>query len=207
MKYLYSITCVANGKMYVGLTNNFKKRIYSHLIALRNNSHANYIIQEDYNLYGEKCFSFDLISEYGLGRDGDTAERYFISVLGINSENGNYNIDKYGNWESAKGNIKRSGYLNPFYGRTHSQETIIKIAKSKKGCVGARLGMPVSNGSRIKMSTSAKERGVDHLKKRIIDNNGVIYNSIKEYCVFNNLNYSNIKYYLQSGKNIGYTFL
>jgi group I intron endonuclease len=56
--YIYLIKCSANGRLYVGRSAKPEQRWQSHLYALRKGRHEVYLMQNDFNTYGEKCFSF-----------------------------------------------------------------------------------------------------------------------------------------------------
>jgi len=53
---IYLITNTVNGKIYVGRSNNLRKRIYHHIGKLRANKHDNHYLQFSFNKYGENNF-------------------------------------------------------------------------------------------------------------------------------------------------------
>jgi len=55
---VYTITCSANKKVYVGSAVDFKTRKQIHLAHLRSNRHGNVLLQRAFNLYGEATFQF-----------------------------------------------------------------------------------------------------------------------------------------------------
>lgn len=56
---VYEITCLGNGKRYIGSTRkSFQRRMTSHVILLRKNKHHNRNMQNSWNKYGERSFSF-----------------------------------------------------------------------------------------------------------------------------------------------------
>ena len=67
--YIYCIECAVNHKMYIGRTRKPSERAKSHVWALRSNRHKNEIMQNDFNKYGEKEFTFKIIetSEHESG--------------------------------------------------------------------------------------------------------------------------------------------
>lgn len=64
---IYAIRCIHNGKVYIGRTQNIKRRLREHLLELTNNkgkySPKEKHFQEDFDEYGEKGFEVYLIEE------------------------------------------------------------------------------------------------------------------------------------------------
>jgi group I intron endonuclease len=50
---IYGISCKIDGKIYIGQSNNIKKRWSDHQSKLRHNKHGNKNLQEAFNTYGE----------------------------------------------------------------------------------------------------------------------------------------------------------
>lgn len=59
--YLYEIRNRVNEKKYIGVTNNYKSRMYWHAKNLADGQHSNSHLQRAYNLYGPSAFEYDLI--------------------------------------------------------------------------------------------------------------------------------------------------
>lgn len=60
---VYKISNVITGNVYIGVTNNFKRRISSHKYRLNKGNHYSKLMQEDFNLYGLDSFEFDIIED------------------------------------------------------------------------------------------------------------------------------------------------
>lgn len=58
---IYILLNTENMKKYIGVTTNFNRRKYDHLYKLRNNTHVNKSLQNDYNKFGESAFEFTII--------------------------------------------------------------------------------------------------------------------------------------------------
>ena len=61
IEYIYTITCKANGKLYVGRTCNHKRRKTQHLSKLSQQRHANKSMQASFNKYGADALEFAVI--------------------------------------------------------------------------------------------------------------------------------------------------
>jgi len=97
---VYKITNKENEKVYIGKSNDIDGRWKTHIRFLDANNHYNYKLQEDWNRYGEDCFTFeileDITEEVDLGLRSDTEliqieNAYMISYDAINT---GYNIEK-----------------------------------------------------------------------------------------------------------------
>lgn len=61
---IYQITC--RGRHYIGSSKNVWERLYDHRSELRGNNHANSILQNHWNKYGEESFSVEIIEQCSL---------------------------------------------------------------------------------------------------------------------------------------------
>lgn len=60
---IYKIENKVNGKVYIGESNNIKKRWDEHIEDLNNNKHHSYKLQIAWNKYGKDNFSFEILEE------------------------------------------------------------------------------------------------------------------------------------------------
>src|SRR5712671_3867618 len=58
---IYKITCIANGKIYVGSSANLRIRWEQHCNDLRRKAHHSIHLQRAWNKYGENVFIFEII--------------------------------------------------------------------------------------------------------------------------------------------------
>lgn len=58
---IYKIENKVNGKVYIGKSIDIERRWGEHITSLRNNSHYNWKLQNDWNKYGEDCFEFSVV--------------------------------------------------------------------------------------------------------------------------------------------------
>lgn len=61
MTGVYEIKCVKNGKRYVGVSKDIKRRWREHRWLLYRGEHHSYDMQCDYNKFGENCFEFNVL--------------------------------------------------------------------------------------------------------------------------------------------------
>src|SRR5688572_20885127 len=83
---IYLITNLSNGKVYVGSSDQLKRRKYLHFYRLKRGNHANPHLQNAWNHYGEHVFTFQVI-EYVLpvkeileAREAWWVKYYFDSI-------------------------------------------------------------------------------------------------------------------------------
>ena len=102
---IYSITNTKNSKIYIGSTNNFKRRKRQHFRDLKQNKHDNPHLQASYNKYGKEFFKFDIV-EYVE----NLIERELFYIEKYNSVNNNYgyniNLPKKSDVISSRLSIK-----------------------------------------------------------------------------------------------------
>jgi len=149
--FIYTITNKINNRVYVGQTNNFKRRMHEHKNILRSNAHSNPYLQEDYNLYGEENFVFEIVEEC-LNNENLFREDFWINYFGGIESNRTYNCQcsyKQNKFMIEKQNIKKLGrkrtnefklqqrerFLtnNPMKGKHHSLKTRERLSETHKG--------------------------------------------------------------------------
>jgi group I intron endonuclease len=134
---VYTITCTANGRRYVGSSSNIRNRWKAHRSWLRNGIHANYRLQFDWAEYGEEVFEFAVVAEIS-----DTDERYAAeqSLMDLH--------------ESAVHGYNRSPSAVDNSGRTLS-------AEHRQAISDAQRGVPKSEEHRRKLSKAHKANWAD----------------------------------------------
>lgn len=93
---IYKITNNVNNKTYIGSSKNINKRWCEHKNALKHNKHVNKYLQDDYNLYGEDSFTYDVIVECNQ-TELKLLEEYYTLSYHSNNSNYGYNIEYIGN--------------------------------------------------------------------------------------------------------------
>jgi len=166
--YIYKITNIINGKLYIGQTVDYSRRVKSHKSAALKLSNGESVYGHLYRAmvkYGINNFTFEQLFIVFDAADLNTYEMLFIAELSTLSEGYNCNVgggssfgfkhteftkakmskSKYlNNWQRGRPlsrehklamSLKLSGELNPFYGKTHTEDIknfISRIHKGKK---------------------------------------------------------------------------
>ena len=137
---VYMIKNIVNNKVYIGSTKNLRNRMYAHNHLLKHGKHDSSRLQEDWD--NGDIFEVIVLKEIEDEDKLRDCEQYFIDYYESYNESNGYNI--YRNSESPLGHkyrdeVKdklsklRKGKNNPFYGKSHSDESRDKISKSKIG--------------------------------------------------------------------------
>jgi group I intron endonuclease len=161
MFYIYQIVNLTNGKMYIGKTNNPRKRWQRHLLYANDNSHKkSHAIHKSIHKYGSHSFEFRIIQQLSTQEECNLAEIYWIeyykTCMKKYGKEFGYNITPGG--ESSGG----SGELSSRFGAKHTKESkeLMSIATMKqiqeKG--HPHLGIKHSQESRTLMSAKAQAR-------------------------------------------------
>lgn len=128
MHYIYKITNLYNGKVYIGQSKNPKKRWYMHC-----NKHGGCIkITRAIQKYGKDMFSFEVILECSV-EDADSLESQCI--WWFNSVAYGYNVCYFSNTRRYLKHTEetKAKMRNKAIGRLHSEETKAKISRIKSG--------------------------------------------------------------------------
>ncbi len=148
---IYSIVCKANGKGYVGSSQNIQARWKKHLYFLRKGNHVNPHLQNSFNSHGEDSFEFKLIEDLpGLSsKEIREVEQIYLDLmdwgfsLNICKDSRGGEVTEEAN-ERRKESLRKfhednpdaiRGGNNPFYGRTHKQSSRDMVAEKNTGKV------------------------------------------------------------------------
>lgn len=83
---IYQIKNKQTGRIYIGSTNNFKKRKDQHFSELRKGRHVNRKLQTDFNTFGEDAFEFNIV-EYTWRNRRLEREQFHINRVKDNMYN------------------------------------------------------------------------------------------------------------------------
>lgn len=133
---IYCIKNKINNKMYIGQSTQIERRLREHKSLLRNNHYNKRHLQYAWNKYGEENFDFIILEKCKL-EELDEREIYWINFYKTNIREYGYNYESGGHKnknlsDETKIKISNShhnvfGNNNPFYGKTHTQESINKF--------------------------------------------------------------------------------
>lgn len=181
---VYCIENIINNKKYIGQSININSRWQLHKWELRNNRHSNSHLQNSWNKYGEKNFTFYILEQCNENLL-DEKERYYIDTLRTTVDDYGYNLDSGGNshkhhCEETKQKISFSNT-----GKTNSEETRRKISLNRKGKMCGsnhfRYGKKLPEWHAELLRMYAKSRSGDscyQAKKVICLNTGEIFTTI-----------------------------
>ena len=150
---VYMIKCLINGKVYIGKSNDVKRRWREHKSRLKRNNHENEKLQYDWNEYGEDNFEFKLIENYDNEEFGIELEKKYINEYKSYDLNFGYNMT-LGKGENG-GEILTEETKKKLKGRELSEEHKKKISESNIGNKNA-LGYKHTEEAKKKISESHK---------------------------------------------------
>ncbi len=135
---IYKITNIENGKFYIGKTekNPPEKRWATHISQLKDPKRCHYL-HNSIKEHGVEKFIFEIIAECKNTEDLKQLEIDLIAYYDTTNRNVGYNLTKGGDGASGykhteatkqkmkeiKAQIDMTGENNPFYGKTHTEET------------------------------------------------------------------------------------
>ena len=153
---IYKITCIVNGKCYIGQSVNIKQRWIAHKSQLRHNRHSNKYLQSLFNKYGEQNITFEIL-ELCLIEELDKKERYWIEYYGGVESKANCN------WESGGHAFKRfSQELKNLQSAKHKGQHSSPKTQFKKGRIPWNKGKKATDQAR-------KHQSESHLGHKVSD--------------------------------------
>lgn len=108
---VYKITNTKNGKVYIGQSIQIKKRFKKHKQDLRKNNHCNYRLQDEWNIYGEEAFTFEVVQKCRSVYLNEI-EQHLIKEYHSTDEDKGYNISA---------GVGRNLSVRSWYSYRHSQ--------------------------------------------------------------------------------------
>lgn len=106
----YQIKNLINGTVYIGITEREPEiRWKQHHSKLQSNSHVNYLLQTDWNKYGEKAFEFSVIESMDYDNLDDAYNHEYELIQ-------NYSGELY--------NLAPGGQVNPMYSDSIKEKMI-----------------------------------------------------------------------------------
>ena len=175
MNYIYLIQHKTNLKIYVGRTNNIKRRWFHHKHLSKNLTKNSQPIHQAMHLDGFDSYRFTVIEQHINQEDADEAEKFYIAFfqsrnkdLGYNAAIGGKDLSGWNHTNEAKLKISAKSKLQKLSpehkakllasvkGVKHTEERRQKVSKARKGMV-------MSCETRQKISDAAMR--ANYLKK------------------------------------------
>lgn len=149
---VYCIKNKSNSKVYIGSSNNIRKRLRKHFGTLRNCKHDNKYLQNSFNKYGEQGFEIIILASPVEYENLLLTEQKFLDEHKSYDRNYGYNLStmadrtilteegkqklrlhNLGKKYSKEVNQKKGhkGKLNPFYGKKHNSKTKGKMVLNR----------------------------------------------------------------------------
>ncbi|MBQ7171919.1 MAG: GIY-YIG nuclease family protein [Clostridia bacterium] len=151
--YIYKITNIINGKVYVGQTNNLEKRTYKHFYLAQNGCKRH--LYNAMRYYGLENFEISIIEECSSDEASDR-EQYWIKEYKSTNK-------KYGYNKTDGGEMSNSWEHND-----HKERTRRLLSEKLKGhavnqeaiqrCADRRRGVPLTDECKKKISETLKQK-------------------------------------------------
>ncbi len=87
---IYKIENTINNKVYIGQSIDIKKRWAAHKRELTNGTHDNFLLQNEWDMYGESAFTFEVLRKCRSIKLNEY-ERCFIQMYNSNNPEKGYN--------------------------------------------------------------------------------------------------------------------
>jgi len=170
---IYQIRNVINDKVYIGSSQNiFHKRWPQHLMELKKNKHHCDHLQNAWNKYGEKSFTFEKIEDVNKKKDLKGREQWYLDNIirwdfdynssrdatsGMGGRKHSEETKKrMSKAHSGKNNSqwRKRGKDAPNWKKEFSKETKIKMSEAQKGENGYWWGKTLSKEHKEKISNA-----------------------------------------------------
>jgi hypothetical protein len=154
---IYMIHCLENDWRYYGESSNVSGRLASHKSLLNRQIHPNKLLQADWNQYGLSNFQFIPLFLGEKWSDPAIRRGKELELIILNRDI-SYNVLE---------GIQKPGDKNPFWGKTHSEETKKRIGDSMRGIPNDLLGKKILIHNVQYASIAEASRQTGHSRKLI----------------------------------------
>lgn len=182
--YIYKITNLINGKIYIGKTYSIRIRWSAHKSDARCYTPTTHLYRA-MNKYGFKNFKIEELATFNTEKECLLAETAYIKKYHSNDRNIGYNLTEGGEGSSGykhteetkklMGAIKKITFVgenNPFFGKTHTPETRKKMSVAASKRIGNKnpfYGKKHSEKSKQLMSNNQKGKSASISSEDIKD--------------------------------------
>lgn len=176
MRYIYKITNLLSGKVYIGQTNDVNKRKYTHFYNARNNDQR--YLYRAIRKYGKQNFIIETIEQCEDELSNDR-EQYWIEYYDSTNHDKGYNLTLGGyHFQFSEETIKKmsdshkgkklseeqkqkisnatKGENHPMWNKFHSEESKQKMSDSHKDKIPHNKNIPMSAEQKQKLSDITK---------------------------------------------------
>lgn len=174
--YIYKITNLINGKVYIGQTNNLKRRWHQYKHASKQSEHCQ-LITKAIAKYGIDNFKIEKIDEVDSREEANEKEEYYMNLYDSRNLNVGYNImtggGVFGVTDYVKDKISK-GLLEYYkthngtnYGKKFTEKHKLAMSISAIGKPGTNTGKKFTEEHKDKISKSNmyKKHSDETLKK------------------------------------------
>lgn len=191
---IYAIINILNGDMYIGSSIHLYKRYLTHQRLLRKQKHHSIHMQRAWNKYKECAFVFVILLKcepcFVLEKELEFFKiykpKYNIAKSPASPMKGRKHKKK--TIQKMKNRIVPKGENHYNYGKKLTKEHIAKILKSREGYTHSK-----KTKEKMKDTANRLNRykdlivGIEKNKKKILDSNGNLFNSIVECSKFHKI--------------------
>lgn len=164
--YIYKITNLINGKVYIGQAIDVMTRWKGHIYASKTATKG---IDSAIRKYGAENFTVVTICSYESKQDLDDAEKHFIAVYRqFYGRKGCYNIA-----DGGQGVGDHKGENNPMYRKHHTEATKKKQSEAKKGDKNPNKNGYSRKGKKHTEETKAKQSAA--MKGKLVGEKNYLY--------------------------------
>ncbi len=194
---IYIITCLINGKVYVGRSVSVLSRLGGHKSKLKENKHANIYLQRAWNKYGEEKFSFELLEEWDI-EFLPSMETWWINILNSTNRDSGYNLalpnhKKVGlASEETKKKMSKNSLRKPWTVEQRAKFLKSRIGKSTRN-KGTKHPWTHETNIKNKLLKKLKYGNNPKAKKVINIKTKEIFSSCSEIADLMNLNYGTLR--------------
>jgi len=160
---VYKIKNLKNNKVYIGSSIDLQRRKRSHICCLKNNTHTNSYLQDDFNKYGIDNFKFVVIEFVEKTKDNTLFVKNMLEIEQCW-------IDKFNSSNRELG-YNKSPIAGSTVGVKWTEESRLAFSeKRKKNPTRGMLGMNHSQQTKNRMSEYRKGKPISEETKQNISN-------------------------------------
>lgn len=162
MNYVVYRGIFKNGKMYIGITNNFKRRLKEHKRSVNKKDRFEYPLYKAIDKYGWDSIEWSIIMECETLDEAKEAEVYFIERYDLYNKKG-YNVSKGGDYPSINCYIYSDTKVEEIvFDLENTKMTLLEISKKHEvsiSYVSNILNNKIRNKKEINRKSLQSQKG------------------------------------------------